>query len=1065
MSAELTESLSRPFSQPLPKPLPKLLPEPLALNYSRYRQQFLDTIPEALKTRFSTLQDDATFARQLQWVWSGSEFAAGVCRKMPDVFLACAENNYFSQSKTAADFEQELRTRLQTLDGAWIAGEDELASILRKYRNAEMLRIIWRDLTRQANLLETTGDLSALADACIRCCLEVLHPMACEQWGAPIGADSGAEQSLVVIAMGKLGAGELNLSSDIDLIFAYPEEGETQGGQASKKTSLSNQEFFIRLGQKLIKALDQATVDGFVFRVDMRLRPYGQSGALVYNFDALEEYYQTQGREWERYAMIKARIVTGKQSASEGLSARLLEPRLSEMLRSFTYRKYIDFTAIESLRDMKALINREVARRGKAEDVKLGAGGIREVEFIAQAFQLIRGGRDSRFQNPRLRDILQLLDAEQLLSEDGGAHLWEAYRFLRDTEHVVQAWRDQQTQALPGDEEGRSRVAAMMGFESWDQFSAALAAHRQVVRSIFDEVASSAPDGEAGAVPVNEQASSVWQLAEVLSTEAAADSELNAVAARTELRALAYREDEATFKLLRDLRSSRAVLAMQQDTRSRLDTLMPLLIADCASLEAEGLDVEGLDSKGPDSENTASSDETLRRVVAIVEAVVRRSVYLVLLIENPAARQQVVQLCAASAWVASELTRYPALLDELLDPRTLYTPPVREVIADELRQQILRIPADDLEAQMDALRYFRRAHALRVAACEIIGALPLMKVSDYLTWLAEVILDYVLVMTWGQMEQRYGKPGSSSGEAPNFLIVGYGKLGGLELGHGSDLDLVFIHDGDSALTTDGERPVDNETFFARLGQRIIHILSAQTASGTLYDIDMRLRPSGNSGLLVTSLVAFEKYQRESAWTWEHQALVRARAVAGSSALATGFEALRASVLSQPRDTATLKSDVIAMREKMRSHLDSGGSVGEDSSSVAEFDLKQGVGGIVDIEFMVQFEVLALSHSHPELTRWTDNIRILGDCAKLGLMSSHDVDNLCEAYKAYRAAGHRRQLQLPQGQLPKGSLSKGSLSKGQLPQGKGKSGRVAVQAFSPERAAVTTIWQRLLGDDA
>ncbi|MEH6639637.1 MAG: bifunctional [glutamate--ammonia ligase]-adenylyl-L-tyrosine phosphorylase/[glutamate--ammonia-ligase] adenylyltransferase [Porticoccaceae bacterium] len=1041
MSDELTKSLSRPFSQPLPKPLPELLPELLALNYSRYRQQFIDVVPAALKARFSNLQDDETFQRQLQWVWSGSEFAAGVCRKMPEVFLACAENNYFAQSKTAADFEQELRALLQALDGAWIASEDELAQILRKYRNTEMLRIIWRDLTRQADLPETTGDLSALADACIRCSLEVLHPMACEQWGEPIGVDIGAAQSLVVIAMGKLGAGELNLSSDIDLIFAYPEEGETQGGQASRKAPLSNQEFFIRLGQKLIKALDQVTVDGFVFRVDMRLRPYGQSGALVYNFDALEEYYQTQGREWERYAMIKARIVTGQQSASE---------RLSDMLRSFTYRKYIDFTAIESLRDMKALINREVARKGKAEDVKLGAGGIREVEFIAQAFQLIRGGRDSRFQNPRLREILQLLDAEQLLSENGGAHLWEAYRFLRDTEHVVQAWRDQQTQALPGDDEGRSRVAAMMGFEHWDQFSAVLAAHRQVVRSIFDEVASSAPDEGDGAVPVNEQASSVWQLAEVLSTEAVDDSELNSAAARTELRTLAYSEDEATFKLLRGLHSSRAVMAMQQDVRSRLDSLMPLLIADCGSL-----DVEGFDSKNLGSENTASPDEILRRVVGIVEAVVRRSVYLVLLIENPAARQQVVRLCAASAWVASELTRYPALLDELLDPRTLYTPPVREVIADELRQQILRIPADDLEAQMDALRYFRRAHALRVAACEIIGALPLMKVSDYLTWLAEVILDYVLVLAREQMELRHGKPGSSSGNEPSFLIVGYGKLGGLELGHSSDLDLVFVHDAEGALTTDGERPVDNETFFARLGQRIIHILGTQTASGILYEVDMRLRPSGNSGLLVASLAAFEKYQRESAWTWEHQALVRARAVAGSSTLVTGFEALRASVLSQSRDTATLKSDVIAMREKMRSYLDSGGSEGEDSSSGAEFDLKQGVGGIVDIEFMVQFEVLALSHSHPELTRWTDNIRILGDCAKLGLMSSHDVDNLCEAYKAYRAAGHRRQLQLPQGQLPQGSLSKG----------RGKSGRVAVQAFTQERAAVTTVWQHLLGGDA
>ena len=987
------------------------LPAALVENYQRYLQQFMEACSDEQQSRFSLLLEDETFCTELRLVWAGSEFVAGVCRKMPETFLSAAESNIFAKAKTETEFEQDLRGLLQNNNpqtgGEFIQSEDDLGRILRQYRNAEMLRIIWRDLTRKAELTETVRDLSALADACIRCSLEVLHPIASQAWGEPIGRDSGQPQRLVVIAMGKLGAGELNLSSDIDLIFAYPELGETQGG----KRCLSNHEFFLRLGQKLIKALDQMTADGFVFRVDMRLRPYGQSGALVYHFDALEEYYQTQGREWERYAMIKARVVAGEAAASEHLAA---------VLRSFTYRKYIDFSVIESLREMKMLINREVARKGKAEDVKLGAGGIREVEFIAQAFQLIRGGRDSRFQNPRLRDILQLLDDEQLLPQSQGELLWQAYQFLRNVEHVLQAWRDQQTQALPNDTEGRSRVAVMMGFPGWDEFAVVLAEHRRTVRMIFDDVAASEDDASADPSSVNEQAATVWHLAAESATESPANGDVE-TEIELDLRTLGYVDENLVFALLRALQTSRAVLAMQEEARNRLDSLIPQLIADCGSY----------------GEPEDNSDETLRRVLGIVEAVIRRSVYLVLLIENPAARQQVIRLCAASPWVASELARYPALLDELIDPRTLYTPPERDVIADDLRQQMLRIPSDDLEAQMDALRYFRRAHVLRVAACEIVGALPLMKVSDYLTWLAEVILDYVLGMAWQQMTLRHGNPCSSTEDAPNFLVVGYGKLGGLELGHGSDLDLVFIHDADSALSTDGERPVDNETFFARLGQRIIHILSTQTAAGTLYEIDMRLRPSGNSGLLVASLGAFENYQNESAWTWEHQALVRARPVAGSSALAVRFEQLRKSVLSRQRELATLKTDVMAMREKMRAHLDSGENADKAESAPGEFDLKQGAGGIVDIEFMVQFQVLAQSHSQPELTRWTDNIRILGDCAELGLMSSHDVDSLCAAYKAYRAAGHRRQLQQ-------------------------QSSRVPAQMFAQERAVVTTVWEHLFG---
>lgn len=979
-------------------------------DYQRYQQQFLEASSGDHRTRLTALLEDETFAAELRQVWAGSEFVAGICRKMPEAFLDAAERRSFAPAKAPIEFERDLRALLKNNDSPaadeFIQSEDELARILREYRNLEMLRIVWRDLTRRADLTETTRDLSALADACIRCSLDVLHPIARQSWGEPIGQASGKSQHLVVIAMGKLGAGELNLSSDIDLIFAYPELGETQGG----KRCLSNHEFFQRLGQKLIKALDQMTADGFVFRVDMRLRPYGQSGALVYHFDALEEYYQTQGREWERYAMIKARVVTGEIVASEYLSG---------VLRSFTYRKYIDFSVIESLREMKALINREVARKGKTEDVKLGAGGIREVEFIAQAFQLIRGGRDSRYQTPQLREILQLLDDEQLLPDGQGELLWQAYRFLRNVEHVLQAWRDQQTQALPDDGDGRNRVAAMMGFTGWDEFAMVLAEHRRAVRMIFDDVAAPEEDVSADPTSLSEQAATIWQLAVEVPVGSASGSAQNEV--ELGLRTLGYSDQRLVFDLLCGLQGNRAVLAMQQEARGRLDALIPLLIADCGSRSSP----EG------------SADETLRRVLGIVEAVVRRSVYLVLLIENLAARQQVIRLCEASPWVASELARYPALLDELIDPRTLYTPPEREIIADDLRQQMLRIPADDLEAQMDALRYFRRAHALRVAACEIVGALPLMKVSDYLTWLAEAILSHVLDLAWQQMTLRHGQPLSSAGETPDFLIVGYGKLGGLELGHGSDLDLVFIHDADSALSTDGARPVDNETFFARLGQRVIHILSAQTAAGSLYDIDMRLRPSGNSGLLVASLAAFESYQNESAWTWEHQALVRARPVAGSPALADRFEQLRKSVLSRQRESATLKADVIAMREKMRTHLDSGESEDRSGSAAGEFDLKQGAGGIVDLEFVVQFEVLAQAHGHPELTRWTDNIRILGELADLGLMSPRDVENLREAYKTYRVAGHRRQLQQ-------------------------QSGRVPAQMFTAERAQVTAVWEQLFG---
>ena len=927
--------------------------------------------------------DDGDFRNQLTLVWGASEFVAKACVAHPDTFVELVESGDLWRPMDVEALAG-LAERLSA-----VAGEKDLHRTLRQFRRREMVRLVWRDFTRQAVMEDTTREVSLLAETVLDQTLDFLYRQLCESLGTPIGRESGESQRLVVLGMGKLGARELNLSSDIDLIFAFAEAGETRGG----KRELSNQEFFVRLGQKLIQALDSNTVDSFVFRVDMRLRPYGQSGALALGFDAMEEYYHNQGRDWERYAMIKARVVAGDKEAGADLMA---------ILRPFTYRKYIDFSAIQSLRDMKALINREVKRTGAERDIKKGAGGIREVEFVAQAFQLIRGGKDPGFQQTELKSVLRLLDDERLLPEGKAEALWQAYLFLRNTEHVLQGMGDQQTQSLPAGEEDQAVVAAVMGFPGWEAFLAELDRHRQAVRDVFAEVASE-PVQEREEPEAIREARASWQ------AEADADH------LAEELADMGYEAAREAAEALLALRESRAVAAMAASIRDRLDTFMPRLIASCARRD--------------------NAAQTLIRILPLVQGVVRRSAYLVLLIENPSALDQLVHLCGESVWIAEQISRYPALLDELLDARTLYTPTDRESIAQDLRQHVLHVPSDDLEMQMEALRYFRRAHTLRIAACEVEGALSLMNASDNLTWLAEVILEHVLDLAWDWMVQRHGHPGHGEEDPePGMLVLGYGKLGGIELGHGSDLDLVFVHNADPNLSSDGERSIDNATFFVRLGQRMVHILTTQTVSGALYEVDMRLRPNGNAGMLVSSLPSFEKYQRQEAWTWEHQALVRARPVAGNGELGKAFLNLRREVLCERRDPGELRDDVLAMREKMRTHLGSG----DKAARAGEFQLKQDAGGIVDIEFMVQFAVLARAREFPELTRWTDNMRILDSLEEKDILAPDEARGLREAYIAYRSATHRLQLQR-------------------------QPGVVQGEAFAPHRQAVTAVWQRLLGD--
>ncbi|WP_339896626.1 bifunctional [glutamate--ammonia ligase]-adenylyl-L-tyrosine phosphorylase/[glutamate--ammonia-ligase] adenylyltransferase [uncultured Gilvimarinus sp.] len=943
--------------------------------------------PETLLEGAPNAPEATEFNAELRYVLATSEFVAKTLSINPGHLAALARGELF-RAQTEDDIAA-LATKL-----AECADQAALDRTLRLARNRAMVRIIWRDFTRAASMTETTAELSAVADTMIHGALNWHYRALIERFGEPVGQSSGAVQPLVVLGMGKLGARELNVSSDIDLIFSYPEAGETNG----EKKTLSNQEFFIRLGQKLIQSLDANNADGFVFRVDMRLRPHGQSGALVQNFDAMESYYQSQGRDWERYAMIKARPVAwvagGEPACDE----------LMQLLAPFTYRQYVDFSVIESLRAMKGLINRQVQRKGMDSDVKLGVGGIREVEFVVQLFQLIRGGRDLALRERQVCKLLPLLEQEKYLPDGAGKQLLEAYVFLRNTEHAIQGYQDRQTQSLPADELGCLRLARVMGYPDWAAFFADLEIHRERVNNEFQQVIAD-PDSEH---EVDSESLDAW-----FSVWEATGPDEQALEV---LREANWVNAERVLALLEDLRQSRPVLSMQASSRTRLDAFMPRLL-------------HALD-QAPEIE----AAEGLKRVLPFVEAVARRSAYLVLLVENPTAMQQLVRLSAASPWIADQLAAHPILLDELLTPESLYAPPAKDELRDEMRREVLRMSWDDLEGHMESLRYFRSAHALRVAASEVTGALALMKVSDYLTYIAEVILEHVLAVAWENMVARHGYPCRKDGtqeREPNLIIVGYGKLGGIELGHGSDLDLVFIHDTDTQGSTDGDKSVDNQTFYTRLCQRMIHIITTQMASGQLYEVDMRLRPSGNSGMLVTSLAAYEKYQFTEAWTWEHQAAVRARPVAGDQTLMERFAKVREAVLVKPRDEPALRRDVIEMREKMRAHL---GSANGDRQL---FHLKQDAGGIVDIEFMVQYAVLAWAQKAPELTQYTDNIRILETLEQVGLMAAETVAQLIEAYKAYRSTGHRLALQRQEAVL----------------QGEDE--------FASERRQVIDVWQALM----
>ena len=863
--------------------------------------------------------------------------------------------------------------------------EAAFGAALRRWRRAELARIAWRELAGWASVPETLRDLSRAADRGIAAAHDCARALLESRYGVPRGAD-GTPQPLVVVGMGKLGGSELNYSSDIDLVFLFPEGGETDGARP-----LSNEEFFTRLGQQLIRLLDAPTEEGFAWRVDMRLRPFGDSGPLVASFAAFEDYLQIHGRDWERYAWIKARAITGTGRWEE---------LFRQVVRPFVYRRYLDFGVFAALREMKGMIEREVARRDLADNIKLGAGGIREVEFIVQAFQLVRGGQDQRLQAPELLTVLPQLAGSKLLPAPVVGELREAYLFLRRLENALQMRADQQTHVLPSDADERARLAVAVGCADWNALAPRIRSVRERVAAIFRDIVL-AEAGAAPAVPAGAPES--WSPA------------LDAAAQVQRLAALGYGDAEDAVRLLGTFLDSSAVRRLDEPGRRRLEALLPVLIAEAA---------------GPGADAAA----VLRRLLGLLEAIRARSAYFALLLENARARRRLVELARHGDFLAAQIAAHPLLLDELIDESLFERPPDRASLAADLEQRMAALPGDaDEERVVEQLRHFQRAAVFRIAVADLSGRLPVMLVSDRLTDVAELILEQAMASAWRQLTPTLGVPmcGSGAERRPvRICAVGYGKLGGIELGYASDLDLVFLHDSiGERQETEGARTLDNQVYFVRYAQRLVHLLTMHSAAGRLYEVDMRLRPSGKGGMLITSIEAFGDYQLREAWTWEHQALLHARGVAGDAVLRTRFEALRMQVLRDGVRRDALRADVRAMRERMRRELSRAGP--------GEFDLKQDAGGIADVEFLAQYWALRWARDYPPVAMFSDTIRQLESVASVDLVPQADIDVLTAAYRAYRSRLHHRTLDDAGAVIPESE-------------------------FRAERAAVTAIWERALG---
>ena len=797
------------------------------------------------------------------------------------------------------------------------AGIDKsgLDPALRQFRNREMMRLIWRDLNELAPVDEILADLSTLADVCQQAAVNYHSKSFEEKYGIPRSPD-GQAQKLIVIGLGKLGGCELNLSSDIDIIFCYPDRGICDG-----RRGLDNEQFFTRLARQIIRSLSELTADGFCFRVDTRLRPFGDSGPLVSSFAALEQYYQREGRDWERYALIKARPVAGDLVSGQ---------QLLDILKPFVYRRYIDFGAIDALRDMHANVREDALRKDRLDDIKRGPGGIREIEFLVQTFQLLRGGREPSLQTPSIFAAVAGLQKLQLLPKETVTELLAAYRFLRKTENRIQALHDQQTHRVPHGEDGL-RVARAMRFKDMTDFQTALDKTRDRVQFLFEHCLPQPTEPGDDKNPWH----AYWQRARNT--------------ARGEI------SEVTRWKPLADFVKRLNRLSLSQRASRRLDQFMPVLL-------------EQIDSLSP-------GDDVIDRVLDLVSAICRRSAYLSLLVHNPDASKRMLELFATSKRVARAVTRYPALLDELIDPSLGAYPPGRKDIQTGV-QRILD-SLSDTETALQDLNYFKQVVSLRIAVAVLQSTMSAVEAQSALSQLAQSQVQAALVLSKLEMEARHGQlPG------PELAVIAYGSLGARALGFDSDLDLIFLYQPATA-QSDGARPLPAERYHTGVARRLLSLLSATTPSGRLYSIDARLRPNGRAGLLVSSVDAFRRYQLEEAWVWELQALTRARPVAGSAETADSFTTARHDVLTTPRDKAQVKHEIPAMRQRIRAEHTEGAP------------LKHGPGGLLDIEFVVQLGLLLNANSYPEVIGSTEinrQFRALQNCGWININTFNVLDN-------------------------------------------------------------------------
>ena len=940
-------------------------------------QRQLDALEAASPGRLGSLP--VAVRDSLPLVFASSDFVAQAC--VADAGLLDDLTGPYALTSRSAPGDYVARAP------AVGSGPDaDMLAALRRWRRREMVRIAWRALAGWAEVEETLTELSDFADTAIRVSLEHARQALMARYGEPRSA-TGTVQPLVVVAMGKLGGRELNFSSDVDLVLLFPEHGETDGPRP-----IANEEFFTRLGQGLIRLLETATHDGFALRVDMRLRPFGDSGPLVASFASLEDYLPLHGRDWERYAYVKARPVTAVE--------RYAEIRASA-LRPFVYRRYLDYGVFESLREMKALIEREVERRELAGHIKLGPGGIREIEFIVQAFQLIRGGRERRLQTTSLLEALSMLGELRLMPETAVVELRAAYLYLRRLENSLQMLADGQVHQLPADDLSQQRIALAMGATDWSALLAELGQHRATVNIHFNRFVFGAA-GPGASVTID--LGRLWD-----------DSAESAVLAESLGRA-GFADPAQAAQMLLALRASALVRKLDEPGRRRLQALLPPMLADIGAAPFAG----------------AEQLAVLRRIISILEATGKRSAYFVLLRDSEPARARLIEICRHGEFLVRQIASYPLLLDELVDERLLSELPDRAGLARELQAMMEQLGDEDQERQVEVLCHFQRAAVFRIAVADLTGRLPVMRVSDRLTEIAELIVGRAIDLAWRQITAQFGVPHCGEAgqrRAVSICAVGYGKLGGLELGYASDLDLVFLHDSrGERQETDGARPIDNQLFFVRLTQRLVHLLTVHSAAGRLYEVDVRLRPSGKGGMLVTQIDAFAEYQRHEAWTWEHQALLHARAVAGAPALCIEFERTRLDVLRHAVRRESLREEVRAMRERMRREL----SKGDDGT----LDLKQDAGGIADIEFLAQYWALKWARDYPPVAMFSDTIRQLESVASADLVPQATVDVLTAAYRAYRTRMHHLSLA-------------------------GEPGPLSTAEFVAERAAVTTLWDEVM----